>query len=540
MRALFALFIRSMREDTRAKLPPILRAAMVTIVLFILWAAHRDFQYRSGAGRNLLAMVMMLNAAFLAVAAVSIFPTAITEEKEDETLPLLRMTNLSPVSILLGKGAPRLVGAMLLLIVQIPFSLLAITLGGVTLAQVLGCYAILASAAVFLCGLALVSSVFCRTALRAGFMTGILGAIVYAGLPMLGIATVLQRMRPGALSANTSAEAFFTWVMEANPIYGIMVMLHQSPEFPVFSTVWKNVLGGAVCFCFAWLLFDRFCTQVGEGTPRARKAAKPGVRKRWFEIPRTWRWPLVWKDFHFMVGGRKGFVLRCLFGAILYFAVYAFLAYYTNSRRGYSYYDDDRFFWEQLGGSILAIGMGCMGLELLLITSRIFGDERRRLTLSSLVSLPWSTWRIIWQKVVGCLPAFIPWILLSACSLFGNWEEIKKELRYVGRDMTWETVRQWTWESVYGELGIALYVCAQAILLLQVIAWYSLRIRRGALPAGIATMAVWNILFGVSVDSAGHEYEADIVYTGLFLSVPMIFIMCRAIVKRIQLAAAAD
>ena len=43
MRALLALFVRSMREDARARLPPILRATLVLVILLILWANERDF-----------------------------------------------------------------------------------------------------------------------------------------------------------------------------------------------------------------------------------------------------------------------------------------------------------------------------------------------------------------------------------------------------------------------------------------------------------------------------------------------------------------
>ena len=52
------------------------------------------------------------------------------EEKEEQTLGLLRMTGLSPLSILLGKSTSRLCGALLLLAAQFPFTIFAVTLGG--------------------------------------------------------------------------------------------------------------------------------------------------------------------------------------------------------------------------------------------------------------------------------------------------------------------------------------------------------------------------------------------------------------------------
>ena len=57
MRALLALFIRSMREDARARLPPILCAALVLVILIILWANERDFARRA-AKNGIFAVIM--------------------------------------------------------------------------------------------------------------------------------------------------------------------------------------------------------------------------------------------------------------------------------------------------------------------------------------------------------------------------------------------------------------------------------------------------------------------------------------------------
>jgi hypothetical protein len=533
MRALFALFIRSLREDTRAKLPPILRTALVVIILLILWANQRDFAAQSAPGRELLLIVMMLNASFLAVAAVSIFPSAITEEKEDETLPLLRMTNLNPLSILLGKAAPRLLSAMLLLAVQIPFTLLAITLGGVTMAQVLGAYAILAATAVFLCGLALFASVYCRTAMRAGFLTGVVGGVFYVGLPLLGIATALHRMRPGALSSNNFSEAFFVWVMEANPVYGIIMLLERSMSGAISTVVWSNLAGGVLFAGLAWLLFDRYCTQVGEGVARPRKIREGRPRRRWAGVSRAWRWALVWKDFHFMVGGRAGFLLRCGLAAIMFFCAYGYVRWIDSpgAYRRYLFNYSERF-WREVGEITLVVAAFTAGLEVLLLASRIFGVERRRLTLSSLVSLPWGTWRLIWQKIVGCLPALLPWVVLAIVSVMMLWAPLARDIERGWDEFSWEAERE--------EIAVLLYVALQGILSLLVIVWFSLRIRRGALPAAIAVMAVWNILFGIWVDSVRYDHEGDIIFVGVFLTVPAIIAMGKIIGRRLHLAAAED
>jgi hypothetical protein len=547
MRALFALFIRSVREDMRAKLPPILRTAMVVIVLLVLWSSQRSFSYRTAAGIELLMIVMFLNAGFLAVAAVSIFPSAITEEKEDETLPLLRMTNLNPLSILLGKAAPRLLGAMLLLAVQVPFTILAITLGGVTMSQVLGAYAILGATAVFLCGIALFASVYCRTALRASFLTGILGGLFYVGLPLLGIALALNRMRPWAMVGSNASEHFFIWLVESNPVFGIGMLIERSTSAVVWPVVWRNLAGGAIFAGLAWLLFDRYCAQLGEGVTTAKKGKDGRPRRRWASVPRTWRWPMIWKDFYFMVGGRTGFLLRCGLGLVVFLCAYGYTEWidppYQYRNSGYnSYYsypsnsDYDHppsfYFWEQVAAIMAVVAMMACGLELLLHTSRLFGVERSRQTLSSLVILPWNQRRIIFQKAVGCLGALLPWFLLAFAALILHWEGVIEELEHeVGRI---------SWERDKDDLAALLYVFLQGVLLLLVIVWFSLRIRRGALPAAIAVMATWNILFGIWVDEVNHRNEVDVLFAGVFLSLPAVVFMCVAVKRRLELAGAEE
>jgi hypothetical protein len=539
MRALFALFIRSVREDCRAKLPLILRTALVVIILLVLWGGHREFE-RSAAGQDLLTAVMVINGCILGVAALSIFPSAITEEKEDETLPLLRMTNLSALSILMGKGGPRLLSALLLLAVQIPFTLLAITLGGVSMTQVLGSYAILGAVAFFLCALSLLASVFCKTAIRAGFLTAILAGLLYVGTIAICELTARRMMRGmPAPQPVTPWEHVCLQFIEINPVYGLRPLLEPRGGRVIFiqEVVWHNLGAGLLCIVLAWLIFDRYCSQLGETVSRPKPVAAGRPRRRWAHVSRAWRWPLVWKDFYFMVGGRFGFFLRCGLALLVFGGAFVFVRFIDQPYARYASfsYSDDRdyyfYVWRGVSEIVLSIAACVAGLELLLIASRIFGVERRRLTLSSLVALPWTTGRIIRQKVMGCLPAFLPWVLLAVAGVAVYWQEISRELGNLSEDLS-EIGRE--------EMSVLLYVGLQGMLFLVTIVWFSLRIRRGSLPAAIAVMAVWNILFAICVDGFGHRNEADVLFAGVFLTVPALIYMGRAVYQRIETSAAEE
>lgn len=529
LRPLFALYLRSLREDTRARFPTILRVALIAVILLVIWSNQRSMGNAAAPGREFFTIVMLLNLGFIVVAALSIFPSAIAEEKEDETLALLRMTNLSALSILFGKSTSRLTAALLLLIVQVPFTLLAITLGGVSLRQVWGAYAILGGATFFLCNLALLASVFCRTTLRAGILTGVFGGLVYVVLPLIaafyGFSSAVRPATLFGYQSGTITEQLFTALFQANPVWALMMLLQAPAGFGGFSAanIWLNVGAGLALFGLSWLLFDRYCAQLVELAPKPKKKRREGQKHRWSWVTRTWsRRPLAWKDFHFMIGGRFGIYVRLVLGAIVFtgatWIVFGMGRYWSG--------------WEQVAGIILVVAGFSAGLELLLQAGRIFGVERKRQTLSSLAGLPWSTGKIIRQKMLGFLPAFIPWLLLALAGFALVWEPILAELQ---REFEYSAHRP---ENQREVLAIGAYVFMQGVGLVMLVAWLSLRMRRGALPVAIAICAVWNIIFGVCVDDLANENEFIGVMVGNFLTAPMLVLLGRGIYTGIENVAA--
>jgi hypothetical protein len=491
MRALFALFQRSLREDTRARLPPILRATLVLVILLIIWGNHSNFTRRSAPGREFLGMALFANLGLIAIATVGIFSSAITEEKEDQTLTLLRMTRLSPLAILFGKSTTRLIGALLLLAVQIPFTLLAVTLGGVSLAQVLGSYAILGATTFFLCNLALLCSVTCRTTIRAGLWTGVIAGMVYAVLPVIGIVTALQRMRPGSLSPQTPWEYIATWLTEANPIYSLALLLFErSAAAPVAKHAVLNLSAGLLCFLLSWLLFDRFCATAGEVVLHGKRTSG-GSRGIWRvrSRPSVSR-SLAWKDFYFLIGGLRGLCIRFVLCGLVFFGAYAFARWVIHDHSPSS-----PRFWHDVGEVTMVFAIGIFALEIAFAASRIFGEERRNLTLGSLLTLPRTTGWLIRQKLLACLPVVVPSIALFELGLW-----LVQRSPWIGYS-SWGTLSPKEWMAIF-------YISSQALLLPMLIAYLSLRIRRGGLPAGIAIVIVFNVFTAVLMDLS-HRGSTD-------------------------------
>ena len=114
MKPTLAFFIRMLRQQSRDRGVLLSRLTIGLLLLLGLWIAHLEATTRGASGRAFFNFVIATNYLLLTVAALGIGSQAIAEEKEAGTLGLLRLTSLSPISILLGKagaGGVALVGA---------------------------------------------------------------------------------------------------------------------------------------------------------------------------------------------------------------------------------------------------------------------------------------------------------------------------------------------------------------------------------------------------------------------------------------------
>ena len=177
-----ALFERALRLETRSLFMCLARAGLLVVILFFLLPLQSMavMGWYGAPGLRFLEEMVWINVVFITLAGLSYFASAITEEKEEMTLGLLRMTNLNPIAILLGKSTSRLIGALLLLLVQVPFILLAVTLGGVGMIQIAAAYGTLLAYMFLVCNFALLCSVIFRnTAIAGGVVLFFLFLLVF-------------------------------------------------------------------------------------------------------------------------------------------------------------------------------------------------------------------------------------------------------------------------------------------------------------------------------------------------------------------------
>ena len=448
---LLALFTRSMRDDTRVKSTYWARAGLAAFMLVVMGMAAFARATGGAPGLVFLQSATWLQVVFLTISGLGYFASAITDEKEEETLGLLRMTNLSPLSILLGKSTSRLLGALLLVASQVPFTLMAVTLGGVSSGQVFAAYATLAAYTFLLCNLALLASVIARRTGGAALLTG---AVLAAGWIGGFFSSALAGLSP----FRRLAQIFTTGFHE--PAIGWQVT--------------GSLAVGVACFLVAWGAFERLCAGRADSGPGVETVLRRRFR-RWLTPgrPPAFR-ALAWKDFHFLHGGRVAMIAKSA-GAVL--VVLGALAWQVSTW--------GRQAAAAFPGQVILFSMVWLVAEAGFAASRICASEVRERTLSSLALLPQDLLYTMGAKVGGCWRALIPaWTLfaLSVVSAF------LLAISGMGGELM----------SIIIFGGVAFgYVFAMSYFGVYLTAYLSLRMKRGALPLAIIICLASSVLAAI-------------------------------------------
>lgn len=466
-----ALFERALRLETRSLLMCFARIGLLVTILFVLLPVQAMARYGwySAPGLYFLEWMVWINVVLISLAGMGYFASAITEEKEEMTLGLLRMTDLNPIAILLGKSTCRLVGALLLLLVQVPFVLLAVTLGGVGVLQIAAAYSALLAYMFFICNFALLFSVVLRnTAIAGGFILLFLVLFFFGHFWCLGIEHSIAFSY--GVNLNTGIWPTVTNVIslwrEATPSERLTEVFRTGFTGPVVGfQVVSNLVMGVFFFLLSWVVFD-WCT-------RQEKDAATGRRWLLGRTTRPSRIPprligsraITWKDFTFIGGGRAGVLLK--FGVlVLLVGLCNFLNYQSNS-----------VLTRKFEGVVLIwCSLITTGIWLSLEASRIFKEEVKGKTLSSLVMLPFSVHELAYRKAAGALASTLP--LLSGVVLGF----------ILAPDQVADFLNGLMKEPM--ECGMCFLMVSMFILFLHLTAFLSLVVKWGALPLAAAIQFV--------------------------------------------------
>lgn len=459
-----ALMTRALRLDARMLRSHLFRLLFVVIIMLGLSFAHYSGMMIGAPGLLFFSQMAFLNFAFITLAAISFFATSITEEKEEETLGLLKMAGISSFSLLIGKSAPRLLVALLLLSVQFPFTLLAITLGGVTLHQVFAAYVALLAYLFFTANLGLFCSVVRK---RSGSAAGLATALLFVYL--VGVPIAYGFLEDLIASGRVMANGWLAMLLpplevafHSNIARRIASIMGTGFDDPFLSSqVVVNVLAGVVCFGGAWALFD-VCTR--EQKPVTERRAWTFRRSSLIGRlggSRAWRLALVWKDFQFTAGGPMVILFKFVVYPAVGLGIYA-LIWFS---------DPGSFRPEGLALTTAGVGFAGLLIEASVYAARVFHTEVKWQTLPALVMLPHSTAWIAYSKVGGCLLGLIPAFVWSLVGMIVGGAELGELMNSLDDPGTW--------------FGIF-----QFFLFLHLTAYLSLVIKWGALPLSFAIVYI--------------------------------------------------
>lgn len=463
MQKTLALLHRALRTDVRLLRTHLFRGGLVGVICVLLLDAQQN-SWSGAPGLEFFSALQYWNFWFITFAGATFFATPITEEKEELTLGLLRIAGIGPLALLTGKWLPRLIGALLLLSVQFPFTLLAITLGGVLLDQALAAYCALAAHLMVVSAIGLLASVVAARSATACTLGG-LGIVAFFTAPAIALWMTELAIDLGFVPAvwETAIDERIRYFERASALVRLGEILTTGFNEPAMGwQVLNNIVAAVVLFLAAWLLFNpctRNETAALDGGPRwvARllRLGRTGSRRAWDSA-------LAWKDFYYVAGGPRIVLLKLPFYGVLLIAC---------SLISYSGYWWSYFTIREFGEFTMGCSLFVLLLEAALIAARVFRIEQKAHTWPGLMTLPRSLPEVAYPKLLGSALGMLP-----ACAFF-----------LFGALLAPETVFDFIGEAVFDDEGffILLYLFTQLVLFLHLTSLLSVSWSWAAWPVAI-------------------------------------------------------
>lgn len=379
-RGVWQLARRALRLESMRVGPNIVRFLLAFLLLLVIVEARSNTS-GSAQGLAIFKSQVLLTHLFLTINAVFGFSQLISEEREAGTLDLMRLAGINSIAVVLGKSLPRFWESLLLIGVQFPFTILAITLGGLAWPQVIAAYVYLLAYLCLVAGIGLFCSASYRTSKAAVVMSSLI-TFLYL-LPFVfsilgGGSTVVVLLGNFSLQMRT---------ME--------LMMSGFQNSPWCLAVYAAVLTGcclAVAACFN--LHRGGATQFFTNPIL-------NILNRLRSKGRVWKSPFLWLDFTFTSGGLWRMSIRSVAHCSLFAWMYIVMGEPSRA-----------FAWAALLGIVVSL------VDATWSASRLFSDEIRNHTWSVLVQTPNTLSRILIHKTLGWLLGMSPAILLPYLFIF--------------------------------------------------------------------------------------------------------------------------
>ncbi len=432
----FALMSRVLTYDFRSIPGAISRGVALVITISVIYFMQYEVPMNSGQGLYLFQAIIFSNLFYIGILSLNDYATVITEEKKHKMLGLLLMTGINPLGILLGKSIPRQINALLLIIIQIPFTLLAITLGGVTLNQIIAAYCTLISFLFFVANFGLLCSVVSEDNKSAKSTT-------FTILVLLGII-------PGILSLiGAFSYPFISRIGEYlavfNPLNRLGIIMMTGFQGPLIGVqFYIHLIAGGIFIFLSWLVFENLIilneskesVSIEKSRPfKKLRKSKKGKQISTRPSERSWDNALGWNHFHFTMGGRKAIKKRFLIFVFIFILVGTtsfLLGYFSRIKYGTPFSFKE---WKMSQGIFMQVSMLIAFLiEPIINMQRLYSEEMLKNTYPGIYMLPMTLKQKTWNKFRGGFAFLIPSVVLFLVGYLIYPEAIPELLHDINND----------------------------------------------------------------------------------------------------------
>ena len=552
LRGTLALMTRGLRLDCRRWQMHarrfLLGASFLCMMLFA-WVEN-VVSIAATPGLNFFSYITYTNFVFITLGGMSFFTSTITEEKEEQTLGLLKMAGVNPLGILLGKLGPRLLNALLLLAIQFPFVQLAVTLGGVHSRQIQAAYTTLAGYILLMAGLGILASVIARRTRQAALM---ICMTILVPLILQGLLSILSSGGTQFPQLTIAREAI-QWIS----IWSVAVRLGEVMSLGFDGAIldrqfFCHLAGGATMFVTSWAIFER-CTRqphTADHVAPAGRLSRSHIRLKTLGLTILMMVPVLglvflayphlrsivlgvplrnspphesvvavtvtlalglplatlcvarvtqkrerreigecWPKARSLVWKDLHFVTGGVVGILTRIALYSLLTGLVAFLVGF-FDPPDRWEWSLLGGWMLGLGLFAGTLELGSNVGRSLRFDLQGQPLSTLVLLPQTIRAFLWSKFVSSLVALIP---VAVMTLIGGLlvfsEVLQSILQAAGRSNGGDFIG-----VLYIPMIITLMLM-QIALFVELTAYFALTVRWGYVVLAIICTYFMNSIGG--------------------------------------------
>lgn len=448
------------------------RSALVlvgAIVLLFGLAAQR----RSPSGAPGLTLFVSLSVTALvtmSLMAAGASCALLMREKEERTLGLVLLSDISCSRFLLGKLFIAVFAIVMALLSLLPLFLLVTTLGGVSAPQIMGTLAVLFGTLLLVACAGLFAGAVSQRETAAHGLLALFFVFMFVAPPLavsIHWLVHLERPPPSGLLTVISP-----WVALVDLIYGRRTLYS-------LLNGGISLLGGLVLFCGACAalpgsVFSR------EREPLARRVKERLKRRRMLgrcvRPPPIVGNPVAWKDFNFWHGGRALTWLKFALAVILTSALLLYGFYKANT--GTIEADD---LINALTVMLFWLCAAVVGLGAVSHCGMAFNRERRDGAMEPLLTTVLSDGEIVGGKVLAVLRSLSPWIVGAGIAGAVMLARFGGEL---GSSEALEVLAAMSAEyfsMLFGYSALAL--------------WLSMRMRRNAaLPVCFLIFLLWNMI----------------------------------------------